>query len=439
MIVYITGKSGSGKSTIAKALAQKLNYDYVDVDSIVHNMYKNLDVLRRVEQIFGDCIYDENGKFDRKKLGQVYFSKQNQSAKKLFDEYTLDIIGQELHKKFKDNVIIDWAMLPITDFWARGALRVLIKPISDDERFGKLLARDNISKDYLMQREQAGLDYNEDEYDYVFYNDYTDIMQVEFIQKVCDDIQNGVFLTILGTQSPYAKPSNACPSYLLNDRGKCLLLDCGSGSHRFFDFNLLNNLGIVISHLHRDHYNDIYNYMYTSYVFKNQKKLINPVNLYLPREPRAILEDIAREKLSFSNIHNIEENNFYKYGNFQFEFLLIDHSPDVLTYATKITINNKSLVYTGDCSYSSRDKLVNFSKGADILICESSFLREHGFPTICNHLTAYQAGTIARDSGVKKLILTHFWPEEDVMKYYNEAKKVFCNVFVAIENDKYLL
>lgn len=246
-------------------------------------------------------------------------------------------------------------------------------------------------------------------------------------------------LTVLGTQSPYAKENNACPSFLIsNDKGK-LLLDCGSGSHRFFDMGNLNNLGIVISHLHREHYNDLYNYMYTSFVMKNQNKLFSPLKIYLPMQPTHIYNDIKNEKLTFSNVIGIENNKKYNFGCYEIEFLQIVHSADVLSYATKVTSNGKVVVYTGDCSYKSKQDIVEFSKNADILICESSFLVSHGFSSECNHLTALQAGEIAKNANVKKLILTHFWPEEDTKNYYNEARQVFDNVFIAKEKDAYLI
>ena len=38
MIIYITGKSGSGKSTFSKRLAKELNYKYIDVDEVIKFM-----------------------------------------------------------------------------------------------------------------------------------------------------------------------------------------------------------------------------------------------------------------------------------------------------------------------------------------------------------------------------------------------------------------
>jgi len=55
------------------------------------------------------------------------------------------------------------------------------------------------------------------------------------------------------------------------------------------------------------------------------------------------------------------------------------------------------------------DNAIALAKDVDLLVCESTYLseeereaRSHG------HLTARQAGTIAREAGVRRLVLTHF-------------------------------
>ena len=67
------------------------------------------------------------------------------------------------------------------------------------------------------------------------------------------------------------------------------------------------------------------------------------------------------------------------------------------------------------------------------MICESSLLKSYGFPEINSHLTAEQAAIIAKQANVKGLALTHFWPEENVQKYVEEAKQVFKNVIALNE------
>lgn len=250
---------------------------------------------------------------------------------------------------------------------------------------------------------------------------------------------NKIELTVLGTQSPYAKEKNACPSFLLQYKNHKVLLDCGSGSHRFFPMQDMENLCIIISHFHRDHYNDIYNYLYSSYVYKNQKKLTTPIQLYLPNKPKSIYNDIKNAKLSFSTCKKISKNQTFKFGDFIFEFIKIKHSNHIVSFATKIKTDNKTIIYTGDCSYKSKEEISEFANNCDLLICESSLLKKHEFPKYCNHLTAEQAGEIAKEAKAKKLILTHFWPNENTQNYLIEAKNVFKNVFIAKEKEKFII
>lgn len=239
-------------------------------------------------------------------------------------------------------------------------------------------------------------------------------------------------LKVLGTQSPYYTPPHHCPGFFITDEQVKLMLDCGSGSHSLLNFpHDLQNLSIIASHLHRDHYNDIYNLQYASFVFHNQKRIERPIDIYLPQTPTTIYDDIISEKDSFARYHTIKEDTPIKLGNMEISFCKTDHP--VETYAIKVHCGDKTLVYTSDTSFSCKSKLAQFAKEADLLICESSLLKEHGFPEISSHLTAYQAGMIAKEAQVKGLMLTHFWPEESIEKYVAEAKEVFPNVIAAKE------
>lgn len=239
-------------------------------------------------------------------------------------------------------------------------------------------------------------------------------------------------LKVLGTQSPYNTKRHNCPGFLIQEGENLLMLDCGSGTHKMLKYPKdLQNLSIIISHLHRDHYNDIYNLQYASHVFHNQKRINNPLNIYLPQSPSSINEDISAESNSFANYHAISENTTLNIGSMEVTFCKTDHP--VETYAVKVTSKGKSIVYTSDTSFSAKEKIVEFAKGVDLLICEASLLEAYGFPEINSHLTARQAGIIAKEAQVKQLMLTHFWPEELPRKYVREAKKEFSKVIPAKE------
>ncbi len=212
-----------------------------------------------------------------------------------------------------------------------------------------------------------------------------------------------------------------------------LMLDCGSGSTRFLEGKVtsLENFSAILTHLHGDHYNDIINIQYGSFSYHNQKRLEYPVSIYLPATPKEKCKAVIEEEDAFAKYKIIDEKSEITIGDMQISFCKTDHP--IETYAVKVQEGDKNIVYTSDTSFSTAEKLAEFAKDTDLLICESSLLKEHGFPEINSHLTAQQAGIIAKKAKAKKLMLTHFWQEESIQKYVNEAKQEFFNVIVAKE------
>ncbi|PRQ03845.1 Ribonuclease BN [Enhygromyxa salina] len=73
------------------------------------------------------------------------------------------------------------------------------------------------------------------------------------------------------------------------------------------------------------------------------------------------------------------------------------------------------------------DNAFELARGADMLICESTYLREDTDRARDNgHLTAEQAAQIAKEAGVKTLVLTHFSRRyERTAPFLAEAREVF--------------
>lgn len=96
---------------------------------------------------------------------------------------------------------------------------------------------------------------------------------------------------------------------------------------------------------------------------------------------------------------------------------------------TTITRGQK-IVYVADCCGNSdnMDKIVAFASQADILFCEAAFLDEdRDKARQRGHLTAKQAGAIARECGAAKLKVFHFSPryEGRADLLYDEAERAF--------------
>ena len=82
----------------------------------------------------------------------------------------------------------------------------------------------------------------------------------------------------------------------------------------------------------------------------------------------------------------------------------------------------QKIVYVADCCYSpdNVEKIVTLARGADIFFCEAAFLdRDRDKARAKDHLTARQAGIIAREAGVKQLNIFHFSPR------YEESPEIW--------------
>jgi ribonuclease Z len=79
------------------------------------------------------------------------------------------------------------------------------------------------------------------------------------------------------------------------------------------------------------------------------------------------------------------------------------------------------------------DDAIELARGADLLVCESTFLTEHAeIAERYGHLTARQAAEIAVLSGARRLLLTHFSQREPkTARYVAEAAQIFPHVIGA--------
>ena len=264
----------------------------------------------------------------------------------------------------------------------------------------------------------------------------------------------------LGTISPYCKDERNCPGFLVeNDKNK-VLLDCGNGITRYLSIpDDLEDLIVIISHLHKDHYADLSALAYASFVNKNLGYLQNRIKVYIPEGDKVdATEDykdgdgwscsrkVKRNLPDFDYLMNFGHEHFLEFipyrekdkiehGHIKISFKRNPHQ--LVTHSIKLETKEGTIVYSSDTGYKN-NTLTNFSQNADILICESSYIKGQ-LKTSDNHLYAYEAAQIAKDANVDKLLLTHLYPEVDRSLYLQEAKQVFENTQLAEENKKLIL
>ena len=240
-------------------------------------------------------------------------------------------------------------------------------------------------------------------------------------------------LIVLGIYAPYPAPEGACPGYLIKHKGESWLLDCGSGTvSRLTVFCPITDLtGVILSHLHTDHISDVWILGNAIYRYTLHRKLKNSVYLLLPDEPEKEYNSIILNRTCFSITHINEDLKPPSKMNISFK--KVNHP--YTCYATKIEADGKVFVYTGDTAY--LESLVDFCKGADLLLCEAGVPPSTNRPNDEYHIQTYQAAEIAKKAKVKKLLLTHFSPDVRPQEYLKETRGIFTNTELATENRSY--
>ena len=294
-------------------------------------------------------------------------------------------------------------------------------------------------------------------------------------------------ITFLGTSSAIPTKSKNHTAILLNYEPEVILFDCGEGTQRQFKIANLNPLKITrifLTHWHADHTLGLPGLLKTMALNNYQNKL----RIYGPQRTKEKIEllekvfgkfEIPIEIKELLPKEKIEEKEFtietspmsHGVPTIAYSFTIKDrlrlkkdkikklNFPDPKLFAQlqqgkDITINGKK-IKAKNYIYKEKGKKITIildtemnentialAKNSDILITDSSFIKENEKQAKeYQHLTAAQAATIAKHAKVKKLILTHisqrYQHNEKIV--LNEAKKIFKNVELAEDFDKFVL
>ena len=237
-------------------------------------------------------------------------------------------------------------------------------------------------------------------------------------------------LTVLGRHGPFPAPGGACSGYLVQAGDTALVLELGPGSlsnlRRIYPN--INVDGILLSHLHSDHMGDMLVLRYAM----PQLKIKTPMTVVAPETP-----ETEYRMLSSSGVFEMvsaKAGQKLRFGDVTVTLYGSSHS--VETYAFDIEYKGKRIFYTGDTGMHS--DLVNQCRGADILLADACFLNAEKPGEKAPHLTAGEAGQVARDAGVGQLICTHVWGgREDTEQMLSEAREHFANCLIAEEMHEY--
>jgi len=208
-------------------------------------------------------------------------------------------------------------------------------------------------------------------------------------------------LQVLGCDGGYPGPGGAGSGYLVESGDTSIQLDAGPGT--FARLQLVADPGgisaVVLSHEHPDHWTDLESFA----VWLLQSGSGSPVDVYAPRGLR------ARSYFSSSDVfkfHEIAPDTVLEIGSLALSFSRTDHGP--LTMATRIDDRSggPSLVYSADTGPGW--SVGYLGPGVSLFLCEATYTS--ALEGTNRHLSARQAGVMAAQAEVGRLIVTHRSP-----------------------------
>lgn len=225
--------------------------------------------------------------------------------------------------------------------------------------------------------------------------------------------KNDIKVSVLGSGSCVPLFSRFPASYVLNINNSVgyWLLDLGGGALQRLSqtaYSYKDVEYIFISHTHPDHFGSLLPLFqalnYTPGYIRNKELNIlgsSDVKKYIDHS----LEYTPKMKPKFPiKYWELTDNQHISINNYQLLPLQLAHSAEV--YGIRLSIGDYSIAYGADSGPC--EQLISLVKDVDLAILECSFGKLMKTST---HLTTSTAGEVARKGKVKKLLLSHFYPE----------------------------
>jgi ribonuclease BN (tRNA processing enzyme) len=240
-------------------------------------------------------------------------------------------------------------------------------------------------------------------------------------------------VTVLGCSGTYAGPGEACSGYLVRSAGANVVLDLGPGTlavlQEHTDLAALD--AVVLSHEHPDHWLELP-------VLRNALRYVlhrEGLTVYAPAGTWRLADTLVGEIApTFAPVTTMAGQRV-TIGDQHLSFDRTDHP--VETLAVRVDAEGRSLLYTADtgpawdpsglagtpaaggvggtgasggAGASGGLPGAGPAGGVDLVIAEASLSGEEEAPV---HLTAAQAGALARRAGAGRLVVTHVVPGVD--------------------------
>jgi ribonuclease BN (tRNA processing enzyme) len=241
-------------------------------------------------------------------------------------------------------------------------------------------------------------------------------------------------LTILGSSDFRLEYPLASAGYVLQTEATTLKLDFGRGNlvnmaTAGIDWKSLD--AILLTHMHPDHISDLFQYLQVFAHLNHTGEIKKEMALYGPRGFETFFDHFRRMILtSWDTIPTARDmfDDKVTIGDCSVTTLPMKHSIDDVGY--RIESNGRVLVYTGDTEIN--DNLITLAQNAHALLVECSGTNE---TPVEGHMRPTDIARVAREAGVRKVILTHYPGDTAQREALVAAVKEECVAEVIGSND----
>jgi ribonuclease BN (tRNA processing enzyme) len=257
----------------------------------------------------------------------------------------------------------------------------------------------------------------------------------------CQTESVGGRLVVLGSCGAWPEPGRACSGFVLEHAGARVVLDLGYGTLP----RLLALLGssaadgidaVIVTHAHPDHMVDLHGLLRARWFGRRSAA---PIPLHAPEPVLARLisleddgADVVRRAFDWHPLPAPPQ----QIGPLRLESTPLPHY--LPNSGVRLSAPGLTVAYTGDTGPDPR--LAELGRDADLYIVDATDRWQRpGAPAAPSgpslNLTAREAGEAAAAAGARRLLLTHFWPDNDRQAARAAAEAAFGGEVLIAEED----